>query len=142
MTAVAQNSGSRRHDQGLRGHAYVQEEPGHRVDRGDRRGNRGALGDLPSLLVERWLGLLQPVGGQLALLLRALWGESQGGQDPTTRHPAFGGRVKLPRRIIWWEKGSAGDKRGSPKDNPCGCSGIGIAIRQSCRSTCRPAIRG
>ena len=40
-------------------------------------------------LVRHWLGILHPVGGQLCLLLRVLWGESKGGQVLTTRHPAY-----------------------------------------------------
>ena len=52
--------------------------------------------DLLPRLVERWLEILNPVGGKLCLLLRSLWGESQSGQALTTRHPAYAGRVKLP----------------------------------------------
>ena len=48
-------------------------------------------------LVDHWLNLLEPVGGQLCLLLRSGWGESQKGQMQTTRHPAYHGRIKLPR---------------------------------------------
>ncbi|MGZ9111426.1 MAG: hypothetical protein ACXW3X_10160 [Rhodoplanes sp.] len=54
-------------------------------------------------LVRHWLAILNPVGGQLALLLRVLWGESQGGQALTTRHPAYAGKLKTPRRILWYE---------------------------------------
>jgi hypothetical protein len=66
-------------------------------------------------LVRHWLGLLEPVGGQLALLLRVLWGESKGGQVLTTRHVAYSGKLKTPRRIQWYE-GSALDKRKSTKE--------------------------
>ena len=59
-------------------------------------------GILPQL-VRHWLGILNPVGGQLALLLRVLWGESKGGQALTTLHPAYAGKLKTPRRILWYE---------------------------------------
>lgn len=68
-----------------------------------------------SRLIRYWLELLQPVGGQLCLLLRALWGESKGGQALTTQHPAYAGKLKTPRRILWF-KGTATDKGESPKD--------------------------
>ena len=73
------------------------------------------FGDLPSQLVPHWLGLLNPVGGQLALLLRVLWAESKGGQVLTTKHPAYSGKVKTPRRIQWYE-GTSLDKRQPTKE--------------------------
>jgi hypothetical protein len=72
--------------------------------------------DLLPQLVGHWLGLLEPVRGQLCLLLRALWAESASGQDVTTRHPAYAGRIKLPGRIRWFE-GSEADKGASPQHN-------------------------
>jgi predicted nucleic acid-binding Zn ribbon protein len=69
-------------------------------------------------LVERWLGILNPVGGQLCLLLRSLWGESQSGQAVTTKHPAYHGRIKLPGRIRWLE-GTNEDKGVSPQHEHC-----------------------
>ena len=66
-------------------------------------------------LVRHWLGILNPVGGQLALLLRVLWAESGRGQALTTRHPAYAGKLKTPRRIQWL-KGTAKDKGQSPKE--------------------------
>jgi hypothetical protein len=74
--------------------------------------------DLLPRLVERWLGILNPVGGQLCLLLRSLWGESQSGQELTTRHSAYAGRVKLPRRIRWFANTQA-DKGESPQHDHC-----------------------
>jgi hypothetical protein len=51
-------------------------------------------------LVTRWLDLLQPVNGQLCLLLNARWSEGKtDGQDLTTRHPAYAGKVKMLERI-------------------------------------------
>jgi hypothetical protein len=67
-------------------------------------------------LVEHWLALLESVGGQLCLLLRSLWGESQRGQALTTRHPAYAGKVKTPKRIRWYE-GTPMDKGGSPTED-------------------------
>jgi hypothetical protein len=72
--------------------------------------------DLLPQLVDHWLGLLKPVSGQLCLLLLAQWGESASGQALTTRHPAYAGRVRLPRRIRWFPK-KAGDS--SPQHNHC-----------------------
>lgn len=69
-------------------------------------------------LVEHWLQLLQPVVGQLCLLLRSLWGESQGGQARTSKHPAYHGRLKLPARIRWLE-GTLEDKGVSPQHDHC-----------------------
>jgi hypothetical protein len=66
-------------------------------------------------LVRHWLDLLQPVGGQLCLLLRVLWGESQGGQLLTTQHAAYAGKIKTPRRIQWLE-GTPRDKGKTPTD--------------------------
>ena len=60
-------------------------------------------------LVDHWLGLLKPVGGQLCLLLRVLWGECKRGQERTTQHRAYAGKLKTPRRIQWYE-GTAMDK--------------------------------
>ena len=74
--------------------------------------------DLLPRLVERWLEILNPVGGKLCLLLRSLWGESQSGQALTTRHPAYAGRVKLPRRIRWFA-GTDADKGDSPQHDHC-----------------------
>ena len=74
--------------------------------------------DLLPRLVERWLEILNPVGGKLCLLLRSLWGESQSGQALTTRHPAYAGRVKLPRRIRWFA-GTDADKGDSPRHDHC-----------------------
>jgi predicted nucleic acid-binding Zn ribbon protein len=69
-------------------------------------------------LVEHRLSLLESVGGQLCLLLRSLWGESQGGQGRTSKHPAYAGRIKLPGRIRWLE-GTDEDKGGSPQHDHC-----------------------
>ena len=74
--------------------------------------------DLLPALVEHWLSLLEPVGGQLCLLLRSLWGESQRGQASTSKHPAYAGRIKLPGRIRWLE-GTDEDKGGSPQHEHC-----------------------
>jgi hypothetical protein len=70
--------------------------------------------DLLPQLVAHWLRLSESVGGQLCLLLRTLWGESQSGQQATTRHPAYAGRIKLPKRIRWFE-GTEADNGGSPQ---------------------------
>ena len=69
-------------------------------------------------LVDHWLRLLEPLGGQLCLLLRSLWGESQRGQAQTSKHPAYHGRIKLPGRIRWLE-GTNEDKGGSPQHEHC-----------------------
>ena len=69
-------------------------------------------------LVRHWLGLLEPIGGQLCLLLRVLWAESKGGQVLTTRHPAYHGKVKTPRRIQWLE-GAPLDKGETPAEEHC-----------------------
>lgn len=74
--------------------------------------------DLLPALVEHWLSLLEPIGGQLCLLLRSLWGESQRGQASTSKHPAYAGRIKLPGRIRWLE-GTDEDKGGSPQHEHC-----------------------
>jgi predicted nucleic acid-binding Zn ribbon protein len=74
--------------------------------------------DILPRLVGHWLGLLEPLGGQLCLLLRSLWGESQGGQALTTKHPAYHGRIKLPGRIRWLE-GTNEDKGVSPQHEHC-----------------------
>ena len=74
--------------------------------------------DILPPLVEHWLSLLEPIGGQLCLLLRSLWGESQRGQAPTSKHPAYHGRIKLPGRISWLE-GTNEDKGGSPQHEHC-----------------------
>ena len=72
--------------------------------------------DLLPQLVEHWLAQLEPVGGMLCLLLLAQWGESASGQALTTQHPAYAGRVRLPRRIRWFPK-KAGDS--SPQHSHC-----------------------
>lgn len=66
-------------------------------------------------LVRHWLAILNPVGGQLCLLLRVLWGEGKRGQSLTTRHPAYSGKLKTPQRIQWYEDTSL-DKKKSTKD--------------------------
>ena len=68
--------------------------------------------------MRHWLGILNPVGGQLALLLRVLWAESKGGQLLTTRHPAYSGKLKTPRRIQWLE-GTPLDKGEMPVEEHC-----------------------
>jgi hypothetical protein len=70
--------------------------------------------DLLPQLVAHWLRLSESVGGQLCLLLRTLWGESQSGQQVTTRHPAYAGRIKLPKRTRWFE-GTEADNGGLPQ---------------------------
>ena len=68
-------------------------------------------------LVAHWLDLLRPVNGQLCLLLNARWSEGkQDGQDLTTRHPAYAGKVKMFERIKWFE-GTDKDNGGSPQHN-------------------------
>jgi hypothetical protein len=70
-------------------------------------------------LVARWLDLLQPVNGQLCLLLNARWSEGKtDGQELTTRHPAYAGKVKMPERIQWFE-GTDKDSGGSSQHNHC-----------------------
>jgi hypothetical protein len=69
-------------------------------------------------LVDHWLRVLEPVGGQLCLLLRSLWGESRGGQTRTSKHLAYQGRIKLPGRIRWLE-GTLEDKGVSPQHDHC-----------------------
>ena len=92
-------------------------------------------------LVRHWLGILNPVGGQLCLLLRVLWGECKGGQVLTTQHPAYTGKLKTPRRIQWYE-GTPLDKGETPAEEHAGFCGTGVGIQRGCRSTPRPAIRG
>ena len=72
-------------------------------------------GLLPQL-IPHWLAQLEPVDGMLCLLLRAPYGESGKGQDLSTRHSTYAGRVRLPRRIQWFE-GSAS----SSKEDHCWC---------------------
>ena len=59
-------------------------------------------------LVPRWLDLLQPAHGMLALLLSSGWGESKKGQIKTSGHPAFQARVKLSNPRVEWFPGSGG----------------------------------
>jgi hypothetical protein len=51
-------------------------------------------------------------------LLRVLWGESKGGQTLTTKHPAYAGKLKTPRRIQWYEDTPL-DRRQPTKEGHC-----------------------
>jgi hypothetical protein len=74
---------------------------------------------MPRKLIAHWLDLLQPVGGQLCLLLNARWSEGKTyGQDLTTRHPAYAGKIKILDRIRWLA-GTDKDSGGSPQHNHC-----------------------
>jgi hypothetical protein len=65
-----------------------------------------------------WPAMESLCHGRLFLLLRSLWGESQRGQDLTTRHPAYAGRIKLPGRIRWLA-GTEADKGESRQHDHC-----------------------
>ena len=71
-------------------------------------------GLLPQL-IPHWLAQLESVDGVLCLLLLAQWGK-RSGQALTTQHPAYDGRVRLPRRVRWFPK-KAGDS--SPQHSHC-----------------------
>ena len=73
---------------------------------------------MPHKLVAHWFGLLEPVGGMLCLLLNSRWSESKRGQDLTTRHRAYAGKVKMPERNQWFE-GTDQDSGGSSQHNHC-----------------------
>lgn len=83
-------------------------------------------------LVRHWLGLLEPVGGQLCLLLRVLWGEGKGGQVLTTKHPAYAGKLKTLRRILC-TKELLSTMAARRRMNMRGFCGTGAVTRRQCR---------
>ena len=96
--------------------------------------------DLLPALVEHWLSLLEPIGGQLCLLLRSLWGESQRGQASTSKHPAYAGRINC-RVGSDGSKARMKTKVARRNMSIAGSVGIGAATWPKRRSRSRPAIR-